>query len=157
MYTPQPGDEGIQLLLAAIRDYIAEETPVIELLPEGAAGVLPEGFLTDQTSTPIILVANLGDGKTASGAGVQLVRLIVYVMDRGRGYYNIEKVLHRLRGLFNDTPRAMEFLSFPPSEPLRVLSFNASGTTASATFPQWKCEGRGLYLFIEVSGLPTAS
>ena len=157
MYTPQPNDEGIQLLLAAIRDYIASDASSIELLPEGAAGVLPEGFLTDTTPTPTILIANLGDGKTEAGAGIQLVRLIVYVMDRGRGYYNIEKVLHRLRGLFNDTPRALEYLTFPASEPLRVLSFNASGTTASATFPQWKCEGRGLYLFVEVSGLPTAT
>lgn len=156
MYIPKAGDEGIQLLLAAIRDYIASEPAVIELLPEGADGVLPEGFLTDTTPTPTILIANLGDGATEAGAGVQLVRLIVYVMDRGRGYYYIEKVLQRLRALLNDTRRAADYLSFPASEPLRVLTFNASGTTASATFPQWTCEGRGLYLFIEVGGLPTA-
>lgn len=157
MYTPQPDDEGTQLLLAAIRDYIASEAPVTSLLAEGVESVLPEGFLTSETLTPVIQIAMIGDGSSASGAGIQLVRLIVYVMDRGRGFYKIEKVLSRLRALFNDSPRTLDYLTFPADEPLRVLSVNASGTTASATFPQWKCEGRGLYLFIEVSGLPTAS
>jgi hypothetical protein len=86
MYMPQPNDEGMQLHLAAIRDYIASDAPSIELLPDGAQGVLPDGCLTDTTLTPAILIANFGEGKTEAGAGIQLVRLIVYVMDRGRGY-----------------------------------------------------------------------
>lgn len=157
MYTPQPDDEGTQLLLAAIRDYIASDVPITSLLAESVESVLPEGFLTSETLTPVIQIAMIGDGSSASGTGIQLVRLILYVLDRGRGFYKIEKVLHRLRALFNDSPRTLDYLTFPADEPLRVLSVNASGTTASATFPQWKCEGRGLYLFIEVSGLPTAS
>lgn len=157
MYTPQVGDEGLQLFLAAVRDYIASETDVTSLLPSGATGVLPEGFLTTETPTPAVLIAMIGDGQSAAGRGVQLVRLIVYVMDRGRGYYFIEKVLHRLRALFNDSPGVAEYFTFPSEEPLKVWSINASGTTTSASFPQWKCEGRGIYLFAEVGGLPTAN
>lgn len=159
MYQPQDGDEGLQLLSVAIRDYIASDagpSGVVALLPGGAAGVLPEGFLSSETATPIVLIAKLGYGESAAGGDVRLVRYIIYAMDRGRGYYAIEKVLHRLGKLFNDTPRALEFLTFPAQEPLKVLTLKAPGGTATASFPQWQCEGEGLYLFVEVRGLPTA-
>src|SRR5688500_16308329 len=110
MYTPQAGDEGLQLLNAALRDYIASDTGasgVVELLPDGAAGVLSEGFMSTETETPALLIAKLGFGESASGDDVRLVRYIVYAMERGRGYYLIEKLLYRLMKLFNDTPRAL--------------------------------------------------
>ena len=159
MYQPQDGDEGLQLLSVALRDYIASDTAVggvVELLPGGAEGVIPEGFMTSETDTPIVLIAKLGFGESASGTEIRLVRYIIYVLDRGRGYYAIEKVLHRLTKLFNDTPRALEYLTFPQEEPLKVLSIKAPGGTATASFPQWQCEGEGAYLFVEVRGLPTA-
>ena len=159
MYTPQDGDEGLQLLTVALRDYIASDTApkgVVELLPAGAEGILPEGFMTNETETPTVLLAKLGFGESAAGADIRLVRYIVYVLERGRGYYLIEKLLHRLMKLFNDTPRALEFLTFPSTEPLKVLSIKAPGGTATASFPQWQAEGEGLYLFVEVRGLPTA-
>lgn len=159
MYQPQPDDEGLQLLSVAIRDYIASDTApkgVVELLPDGAEGIIPEGFMTAESATPVVLMARLGFGESAAGTEIRLVRYIVYVLDRGRGYYAIEKVLHRLMKLFNDTPRALEYLTFPPEEPLKVLSIKAPGGTATASFPQWQCEGEGAYLFVEVRGLPTA-
>ncbi len=158
MYTPQEGDEGLQLLSVALRDFIASDTGekgVVELLPN-AASIIPEGFMTGDTETPTVMLAKLGFGESAAGADVRLVRYIVYAMERGRGYYLIEKLLYRMMKLFNDTPRALEFLTFPASEPLKVLSIKAPGGTATASFPQWQCEGEGLYLFVEVRGLPTA-
>lgn len=158
MYTPQDGDEGLQLLGAAIRDFIASDTGVgsiVELLPSAAA-IIPEGFMESETVTPVVMLAKLGFGESAAGGDVRLVRYIVYAMERGRGYYLIEKLLHRLMKLFNDTPRALEFLTFPSTEPLKVLSIKAPGGTATASFPQWQAEGEGLYLFVEVRGLPTA-
>lgn len=156
MYTPQPGDEGLQLLAVALRDYILSEASIVELLPEGVESVVPEGFLTSETPTPVLLIAKLGHGESAAGGDIRLVRYIVYAMDRGRGYFNIEKLLHRLSVILNDTERAMTFLTFPAEEPLQVLSIKAPGGTATASFPQWQCEGAGLYLFAEVRGLPTA-
>jgi hypothetical protein len=159
MYLPQPDDEGLQLLSVAIRDYIASDTApkgVVELLPGEAQGIIPEGFMTGEIETPVVLLAKLGFGEAAAGGDVRLVRFIVYVLDRGRGYFAIEKVLHRVLKLFNDTPRALEYLTFPAEEPLKVLSIKAPGGTATASFPQWQCEGEGLYLFVEVRGLPTA-
>lgn len=158
MYTPQDGDEGLQLLSAALRDYIASDTGekgVVELLPSAGA-VIPEGFMESETVTPVVMLAKLGFGESAAGGDVRLVRYIVYAMERGRGYYLIEKLLHRLMKLFNDTPRALEFLTFPSTEPLKVLTIKVPGGTATASFPQWQAEGEGLYLFVEVRGLPTA-
>lgn len=154
MYTPQPGDEGMALLLAAFRDYIAADPAITELLPQGVNSIIPEGFLTENTPTPVIMPTIVGDGE--SGNDVQFVRLLVYVIDRGRGYYTIERILHRLRTRLNDSPTALEFFTFPPNEPLRILNINASGTSTSASFPAWKAEGRGLYVFIQVGGMPAA-
>ena len=153
MYTPQPDDEGIQLLTAALRDYVRSEPGIISLLPAGNGGVIPEGFMTNETPTPIILIADLGYGESASGDDVRLQRYIVYVLDRGRGYFYIDKGLTRLGKLFNNTQRALDFLTFPAEEPLKVLTIRAPGATATASFPQWTCEGKGLYLFVEVRGL----
>lgn len=156
MYQPQPGDEGLALFLAAFRDYLAADPKVIELLPQGADSIIPEGFLTEDTPTPVVMPTMVGDGESSYGNDVQLVRLLVYVLDRGRGYYDIERILHRLRSRLNDTPAVLEFFTFPPDEPLRVWSINASGSSASASFPAWKAEGRGLYVFVQVGGLPAA-
>ena len=158
MYTPQEGDEGLQLLGSALRDYIASDIGVggvVELLPSVEA-IIPEGFMESESPTPTVMLSKLGFGQSAAGAEVRLVRFIVYAMERGRGYYLIEKLLHRLMKLLNDTPRALEFLTFPSTEPLQVLSVKAPGGTATASFPQWQCEGEGLYLFVEVRGLPTS-
>ena len=67
MYTPQPGDEGLQLLAVALRDYILSEASIVELLPEGVESVVPEGFLTSETPTPVLLIAKLGHGESAAG------------------------------------------------------------------------------------------
>lgn len=157
MYQPQPGDEGMALFLAAFRDFLAADPDLMELLPNGADSIIPEGFLTEDTPTPVVMPAMIGDGESAWGIDVQLVRLVVYVIDRQRGYYTIERVLQRLRRRVNDTPAMLEFFTFPPDEPLQVLSISASGTTASATFHAWKAEGRGLYVFAQVGGLPTSN
>lgn len=156
MYTPQPGDEGLALLLASIRDYLAEDPAILELLPQGADSIVPEGFLTENTPTPVIMPTMIGDGESAYGNDVQLVRLLIYVLDRGRGYYDIERLMYRMRKRLNDTPAVLEFFTFPPDEPLRVWNINASGSSASTSFPAWKAEGRGLYVFVQVGGLPTS-
>lgn len=155
-YTPTSGDEGTQLLLSALRDFIRSDTAsggVVPLLPAGTAGVLPEGFLTNETLTPAIVIADLGYGEAASGGDVRLVRYIVYAIDRGRGYYNIDRLIYRLGKLLNGTEAALNYLTFPSAEPLMVLSLKAPGATATASYPGWKAEGKGLYLFVEVRGL----
>lgn len=151
VYIPQPGDEGLALFLVALRDYLAADPSIVSLLPEGASSIIPEGFLTESTPTPVILMATVGDG--AQGPDVQLVRLILYVMDRDRGYYNIERILARMRKRLNDTQTARDFFTFPPEEPLKLWGIEASGSTTSATFPNWKMEGRGLYVFAQLGGL----
>ncbi len=143
-------------MLAALRDYIKDQDDVIELLGDGANSVLPEGFLTTSTPMPVIEIATIGDGKSQVGSGVQLLRVMLWVMDRDRGYYAIEKIINRLRNALNKGQVTREYFTFPAEEPVRVLSTNASGTTASASFPRWKSEGRGIYVFIELFGLPVS-
>jgi hypothetical protein len=155
-YTPQAGDEGLQLLGAALRDYIISEEDITGVVPDHEVTALPEGFMTSETATPVIVLARLGYGESAAGGDTRLVRYIVYVLDRGRGYYWIEKLLFRLGKLLNDSERVAEFFTFPAEEPLQVLTVRAPGGTATASFPSWQCEGEGLYLFVEVRGLPTA-
>jgi hypothetical protein len=155
-YTPDSDDEGIQLMLAALRDYIKSDSGITGLLGDGADSVLPEGFLTTATPMPVIEIATIGDGKSQVGSGVQLLRIMLWVMDRDRGYFAIEKIINRLRNLLNNGPQTQAYFTFPDTEPIHVLSVNASGTTASASFPRWKSEGRGLYVFIELFGLPVS-
>lgn len=172
-YTVQSGDEGIALFLAALRDFITTETAltaytaagdypavplseqVLPLLPNGAASVLPEGFLTDTTPTPAVLLSVIGDGNSAYGRDVQLVRLLVYVLDRGRGYYEIERILQRLRKRLNTSSRWQQFFTFSAGD-LQLLHLEATGSTASASYPNWRAEGRALYVFALVRGLTTA-
>lgn len=153
MYIPQPEDEGLALYLVALRDYLAADPAVIELLPSGAAGIIPEGDFREDTPTPVIMPAMGGDGGGGYGRDVQLVRLILYVLDRGRGNYAIERILSRIRRRINDTEAALAFFTFPPGERLQVWSIEAKGGTASTSFPNWRAEGRGLYVFAHVGGL----
>ena len=154
-YTPQAGDEGMQLFFVGLRDYIATNTGITDLLPNGAASIIPEGTLTPETELPVILIANNGDGEADVGRGVQIVRLILYVMDRGRGYYNIEIILHRLRNHLNNYDSMADYLTFPADE-IVVYTLAAKGTTNSGTYPQWQCEGRGVYLFANIGNIPTS-
>lgn len=172
-YTVQSGDEGTALFLAALRDYIVTETAqaaytpdgdypavpvadqILPLLPNGTASVIPEGFLTDTTPTPVVLLSMIGDGNTAYGRDVQLVRLLVYVLDRGRGYYDIDRVLQRLRTRFNTSSRWQQFFTFSTGN-LQLLHLEATGSTASASYPNWRAEGRALYVFAHLRGLTTA-
>jgi hypothetical protein len=156
MYVPQANDEGLALFLAAFRDYLAADAAITSLLPAGASSIIPEGFFTADTSTPTLLVTTIGDGESVEGIDVQLVRLLVWVMHRGRGYYEIERLLHRARVRINDTPSAVSFFTFPETEPLRLWHIKAAGTTASASFPHWQAEGRGLYVFANIGGLSSA-
>lgn len=140
------------MLRSAQRDFIAALPGVVSELADGTDSILPEGFFTHETPTPAIVIADLGDGESAEGSGTQLLRSIVYVMDRGRGYSRIDRVLHRLREGLNNTALVMAFFTFPPGE-INLQHLRASGRTATATFPQWNCEGQGLYVFTSVGGL----
>lgn len=156
MYEPQPGDTGAQLIQVALRDYLATDAALLGLLGEGIESILPEGFLTLETPTPAIMFTVIGDGQSDFGIGDQLLRLIVYVVDRGRGYLRVEQILERMRALINNSPQAMEFLTFPPGFTPLVLHIEATGTTASTTLPRFQCEARGLYVFLHLGGIPTS-
>lgn len=157
-YTPQAGDEGLGLFLAALRDYLVADTDITELLPSGTAGVMPEGFFTHDTPTPAVLLMIIGDGESSWGKDAQLVRLLVTVLDRGRGYWMIERLIHRIRKRINDTQSALSFLTYEPgTADHTVLHIEASGTTTSASYPAWKAEGRGLYVFAHLAELPMAA
>ncbi len=159
MYTPQPGDEGFLLIKAALRDYLAADLSahnlpsVTGLLPQGAASIIDEGFLTDATPTPVVMFTTVGDGQSEDVRENTLARFIVYVVDRGRGLSTIERVLHRVRRRFNKTAVALEYLTFPASVDIRIESIEAKGSTASVSLPAWKAEARGLYLFLTIKGL----
>lgn len=152
MYTPTPGDEGFALLKAALRDYLVGDTTITSELASGQYGIIDEGFFTETTPTPCIMFATVGDGQTAAVADAALVRLIVYVLDRGRGLLKIERILHRVRRRLNDTDAALSFLTFPAGT-LVVEHIEASGSSSSASLPAWKAEARGVYVFLNVRGL----
>lgn len=153
-YQPQEGDEGLVLIFAALRDYLATDTKLLSMLPEGADSILPEGFLEQDTPTPVVMFTTIGDGDTDAGVDSHLLRLVVYALDRGRGYMNIERINWRLRELFNDTIAIMRFLSFPAGVKPMVTHVMDSGGTASASYPRWNVEGRGRYLFVHTTGDP---
>lgn len=157
MYTPQAGDEGMGLFMVALRDYLVADATILELLPNGAASILPEGFFTNDTPTPAVVISMIGDGESAWGVDAQLVRLMVNVLDRGRGYHTIERVLRRIRRRINDTQTAMEYLTYTPgTSDHSVLHIEAPGSSTSATYPNWNAEGRALYVFAHLAELPTA-
>jgi hypothetical protein len=158
-YQPQNGDEGFALLKAALRDYIAADLSayglpsVVELLPQGAASIVDEGFLTDTMPTPLVMFTTVGDGQSEDVRENTLARFIVYVVDRGRGLSSIERVLHRVRKRLNRSDVALDFLTFPADVDIRIENIEAKGSTASVSLPAWKAEARGLYLFIVIRGL----
>lgn len=159
-YTPQPDEEGYGLIKAALRAYLAEDLSaeglpsVTALLPSGAAGIIDEGFLTEQTPTPVVMFATVGDGQTAEVRSNSLVRIILYVIDRGRGLYQIERVLHRIRKRLNRTDVALNYFAFPVgSTDLRIEDIQVSGSTSSASLPAWRAETRGVYVSLTVKGL----
>jgi len=152
MYTPTVGDEGFGLLKAALRDYLINDTTITSELPSGQYGVIDEGFLTETTLTPCIMFATVGDGQSAAVRDASLVRLIVYVVDRGRGLLKIERILNRVRRRLNSTEAALSFLTFPAGT-LVVEHIEASGSSSSASLPAWKAEARGVYVFMTVRGL----
>jgi hypothetical protein len=153
MYTPQPGDEGLGLLLVALRDYLAADEAILELLPAREKGIVAEGFLTNDTPTPFIMPTVIGDGESAWGVDAQLVRLLIYAGDRGRGYSRIERLLNRIRRRINNSPAAQVFFTFPSTEPMHLLSIEVSGSSASATLPAWRAELRGLFVFAHLAGM----
>lgn len=163
MYTPQPDEEGLGLIKAALRDYIAADLSayglpsVTALLPNGAASILDEGFLTAETAGPAVVFTTIGDGQSAQCRANSLVRLIVYAIDTGRGLSKIERVVHRLRKRLNSTTLALDFLTFPPEVELRVENIEASASTASASLPAWKAEARGVYVFLTIRGMQAES
>src|SRR5215217_1330077 len=129
MYTPQIGDEGFGLLKAALRDYLAGDTTITSELPTGRNGIIDEGFLTEETPTPCIMFATVGDGQSAAVRDQTLARLIVYVVDRGRGLLKIERILNRVRRRLNQTDAALSFLTFPAETGLVVEHIEASGSS----------------------------
>lgn len=158
-YTPQPEDEGLGMVKAALRDYITADLSanglpsVTELLSLGAAGVLDEGYLTPQTAMPVVMFTTVGDGQTDAVGENALVRFILYAIDRGRGLSIVERILHRMRRRLNKTDAALSFLTLPAASGLSIVHVEAKGSTASVSLPAWKAEARALYVFLTVKGL----
>lgn len=159
-YTPQPDDEGFVLLKSALRAYLAADLSaeglpsVTALLPSGAGGIIDEGFFTEDTPTPVIMFTTVGDGQNADVQSNSLVRLIVYVIDRGRGQYLIERVLHRIRKRINRAEVALNYFVFPVgSTDLRIEHIQVSGSSSSVSLPAWRAEARGVYVSLTVKGL----
>jgi hypothetical protein len=147
MYYPEIGQRGLKVLLPAIRDYLRTVPEIVEGLPEGADGILEEGQLNVDLKTPVLVVSTIGDGLTEAGRGTKLLRLIVYVISRERGYYEIENLIPPLQEAL-ESQALWEFLTFPPDVGFSVLGIEAPGTTASASYPAFKAEGRGPYVFV---------
>lgn len=156
MYIPQEGDVGMVLYANALRDYLMSDQNVTKSLKNGADGFWQEGMLRADTPTPCLMLTLLGDGDSSYGRDVTFVRHILWALDRGRGYQLIENALTHARARINNTPALMEFMTFPPGS-LQVLHAETSGGTASTTFPNWKMEGRGIYVFSHVRGLTSAN
>jgi hypothetical protein len=119
----------------------------------GAPSIIPEGFLKVDTPKPAIIIAKLPDGNTGKGVDDHLLRLLLYVIDSGRGYSYIERIAWRLRELIN-SPETMRFLTFPPGVFPMVSNIRLTGSTDSITLPQFKAEAAGLYVFLNLVGVP---
>lgn len=158
-YVPEPGEGGYSIFVPALRDFLASDVDLVEMLGgDPADTIIQEGLATDATPKPAILVSSIGDGESAAGEKVKLVRLIMYVIDEGRGYYAIDNILARLRFLLRrENIRAvMNALTFPPDAGFCVLGYKAPGTTATATHPELRCEAKGLYTFLTLMELEVA-
>lgn len=163
-YIAQSGLEGFGLLKAALRDYLVAPNlvnpttgkplpNVVELLPSGVAGIIDEGFLKEETVCPVVMFSTIGDGQSEAVREDTLVRFILYAVDRGRGLYHIDRVLHRVRRRLNSTEAALSFLTFPKSAGFTVSHIDARGSTSSVSLPAWKAEARAVYVFLTVKGL----
>lgn len=161
-YVPDPEVEGIQLIKLAIRAFLTLDLtayghkPIVPLLPAGVNGILDEGLVNANTQFPVIMFSTLGDGQSELIGANSILRLIIYVIDQGRGQAVIEKILSRVRTRLNDTQLTRQFFAFPPTAGLRVEHIEAKGSTASASSPAWKAESRGIFTFLTVYGLEAA-
>lgn len=159
MYVPKPGEEGFLTVKGVLREYILADLTeyglpsVVEFLPGGVKGFIDEGTLTETTPTPVILCSTIGDGQSEQIRTNSLVRFILYVIDRGRGLYYIERILHRMRMRLNASSIVLNYMLFPPESDIRIENIEASGSTSSTSLPAWKAEARGLYVFVTVKGL----
>lgn len=148
MYIPREGEEGLSILVPAVRDFLAQDAKLLALLGGGPdESIVGEGLFTEETPTPAILISTIAEGETYAGESTQLIRLIIYAINRNRGYYAIEKILARLKRLLKSDD-LWDFLEFPQSANFAVLGVNAPGTTASTTLPRYSAEGRGVYVFV---------
>lgn len=156
MYIPAENEEGLTVLVSALKEYLARDTKLMGMLGGAAEdSIISEGMLSSKTPFPAIMFVTIAEGDTECGWGTQLTRLIVYVVDKGRGYLNIERILARLRRLFR-AHECFEFCTFPSTVDFGVVGIRAPGSTASVTVPAFGCEMRGLYLFITtVDTVPT--
>lgn len=161
-YTPPEGadnSEGLGLLKVAIRDFLLSDPTIVETLhndPDWPKAI-EEGLLDENMPTPVLMFGTVGDGDTDTVGAHTLVRLIVYVVDRGRGLSRIEKALHRVRRRINDTEAALEFLQFDKEQTgMSLIHIAAKGSTASVSLPAWKAEARGAYVFSRLEGFQSS-
>jgi hypothetical protein len=148
MYIPDEGEAGLSVLLPAMRDYLASDAQLMAMLPGAPEDVIiGEGHLDENAPDTVIMLVTIGDGLTESGEGTSLIRLIAYVISKGRGYYKIENIIPRLKTLF-ESEALWEALTFPPEAGFAVLGVRAPGTTASTTLPRYSSEMRGVYTFL---------
>lgn len=147
MYNPLPNEYGLAVLYPAVRDYLAQDPLLVGMLGGSPADcIIQEGLYTEETPTPCILLSTIAEGDTASGYGTNLIRIIAYAIDEGRGYYAIENMLPRIKRLF-ESDKMFSFLTFPPRVGFAILGIEAPGTTTSATLPTYRSEARGVYVF----------
>lgn len=156
MYTPAENEEGLTIIVSALKEYLSKDTKLMSMLGGAAEDcIISEGMLTDSMPFPALMFTTIAEGDTESGEGTQLTRLIVYAIDRGRGYLKIEGILSRLRRLLR-SDECFRYCTFPPNVDFAVGLIRAPGATASVTVPRFKCEMRGLYVFITtIDTVPT--
>lgn len=156
-YSAPNGEKGTQLLKACLFDYFRTDATLLSYLGSGTNGFYDEGEFEAESPTPAVVNVTFGDGEATDHT---LLRIVLWVVDRGRGFFEIERIIERIQYLFGATDpavgqAALNYFTFLPADHKAILSIRTNATTASASFPSWQTEGRAVYFFFHIEGFTT--
>ena len=148
-----------QLIKRVLADYLSTDTLLMSWLGAGnKSGITEDGVITQITLTPLIQVHFTGLGDAAGGLDVKVIRFILHVVNRNRGFAEISRIIERVRFLINsDTlnPSFRTYATFDPAvTPYSIVHAKAGGQTSNITMNRYEAVAIGLYLQVYMRGYP---